>query len=161
MPALVKKNAHLIGQVARLEEELKVVQWYMEVLERGVDTKDVTAAFTALSKEHKKLKRQSKREIEKLTIDNKKLTKKLAETRKALVKQQDFVVRPLIEECSKREAECQKLNQAVVERTKSLKILFAITKSPKMSDLVYKEERKRFTEEKLQEMSEKAVLTLR
>ena len=53
------------------------------------------------------------------------------------------------------------MNQAVVEKTKCLKILFAITKSPKMSDLVYKEERKRFTEEKLQEMRDKAVLTLR
>ena len=67
----------------------------------------------------------------------------------------------MIDECSKREAECQRLNHAIVERTKSLKILFSITKSPKMSDLVYKAERKRFTKEKLQEINEKAVLTLR
>lgn len=53
------------------------------------------------------------------------------------------------------------LNNEVVERTKSLKILFAITKSPKMSDLVYKAERKHFSKQKLQEISDKAVLTLR
>ena len=44
-------------QVMHLEEELKVVQWYMEVLEGGIDTKDVIKEFTALQKEHKKLKK--------------------------------------------------------------------------------------------------------
>ena len=48
-----------------------------------------------------------------------------------------------------------------MECKKSLKILFAITKSPKMSNLVYKAERRRFTQDKLKEISDKAILTLR
>ena len=43
-------------KVVQLEEELKVVQWYIEVLESGVDTKDVMQELAALQKAHKKLK---------------------------------------------------------------------------------------------------------
>lgn len=73
-------------QVMRLEEDLKVVQWYMEVLERGIDTKDVIQEFTALQSDHKKLKKSTSSQIEKLTVENKKLTKKLAKTSKTLKK---------------------------------------------------------------------------
>ena len=89
------------------------------------------------------------------------MVKKIKNQQKWLTRQQEDVVKPLIEQCSKREKECQRLNKEVIERTKSLKILFAITKSPKMSDLVYKAERKRFTKEKLKEIDDKAILTLR
>ena len=70
-------------------------------------------------------------------------------------------MKPLISECSKRESEIQRLQEEVKSRTKNLKILFAITKLPKMSDLVYKAERKRFTQEKLKKIHESAILTLR
>ena len=70
-------------------------------------------------------------------------------------------MKPLIAECSKRELEIQRLQEEVKSRTKNLKILFAITKSPKMSDLVYKAERKRFTQEKMKQIHESAILTLR
>ena len=53
------------------------------------------------------------------------------------------------------------MKQDAIGTQKNLKILFAITKSPKMSDLVYKSERKRFTAEKLREMDDHAILTLR
>ena len=42
-----------------------------------------------------------------------------------------------------------------------MKILFAITKSPKLSDLVFQAERKRIEAKKLQEMQDDAILTLR
>ena len=71
------------------------------------------------------------------------------------------MVNPLISECAKREKECQELIEEVKERTKSLKIIFAMIRSPKMCDLMYKEERKRFTKDKLKKMNESAVMTLR
>ena len=89
------------------------------------------------------------------------MTEKYEEAMKQLKRQQDRVVQPLINECSKREEEVQRLQEEVKQRTKSLKILFAVTKSPKMSDLVYKAERKRFTKDKLQQIYEQAVTTLR
>ena len=80
---------------------------------------------------------------------------------KELTKQQKEVVMPLIAECSKREAQCQIMFKEVVERNKNLKILWAMVRSPKLCDLVYKAERKRFTAEKLKELQEKSVFTLR
>ena len=68
---------------------------------------------------------------------------------------------PLIAECTKRETECQMLRHEVKERTKNLKILFAMIRSPKMCDLVYKEERKQYTKEKVKLLSDNAILTLR
>ena len=71
------------------------------------------------------------------------------------------MIKPLIEETSKREKECQELIHEVKERTKNLKILFAMIRSPKMCDLVYKEERKQYTKEKVKLLSDNAILTLR
>ena len=53
------------------------------------------------------------------------------------------------------------MREEVTQRTKNLKILFAITKSPKLSDLVFQAERKRIEAKKLQEMQDDAILTLR
>ena len=78
-----------------------------------------------------------------------------------LDQQQEKIVKPLIAECTKREKEIQRLDEELIAKTKNLKILFAITKSPKMSNLVYKAERKRFTEEKLKQIDDHAILTLR
>ena len=46
-------------------------------------------------------------------------------------------------------------------REKNLKILFAMIRSPKICDLVYKEERKQYTKDKLKEMHDNAILSLR
>ena len=80
VPELIQKNAQLTSKIIQLEEDLKVVQWYMEVFESGIDTKDVCKEFTALQSEHKKLKKSTSSQIEKLTVENKKLAKKLAKT---------------------------------------------------------------------------------
>ena len=80
---------------------------------------------------------------------------------KELKRQQEKVCIPLVAECTKRENQCQNMFQEVTERTKSLKILFAMIRSPKICDLVYKTERKRLTAENFKAMQESAVLTLR
>ena len=51
---------------------------------------------------------------------------------------------PLINEAVKREKESQELEKELKERTKNLKILFALIRSPKMCNLFYKEERRRW-----------------
>ena len=124
-----------------LENELQVVQCYLNVLEQGLDTKKIVKEFDKLQKNHKKVKEANY----KLRKKNTSLTEQLDEALKQLKRQQESIVKPLIAECSKRELEIQRLQEEVKSRTKNLKILFAITKSPKMSDLVYKAERKRFT----------------
>ena len=69
-----------------------------------------------------------------------------------LRKQQDSVVRPLIGEVSKRDDEIEKLKNEILERTKSVKIMFAMMRSPKMCEIFQKNERNRYDEEKLKEV---------
>ena len=67
----------------------------------------------------------------------------------------------MIAEVAKREEECQELLLQVKERTKNLKIVFSMIRSPKMCDLFYKEDRKRYTKDMLRQMDDNAVFTLR
>ena len=39
LPQLEKENGMLLAKVEQLENELQIVQWYLEVLEQGLDTK--------------------------------------------------------------------------------------------------------------------------
>ena len=45
--------------------------------------------------------------------------------------------------------------------TKNMKLLFAMIRSPKMCDIVYKAERKRFAHDKLKKLRDDAYQTLR
>ena len=64
-------------------------------------------------------------------------------------------------EVIKREIEIQQLQLEVTERTKSLKILYAMIRSPRMCNLLYKAERKRYTEEHIIKLNESSIHTLR
>ena len=55
------------------------------------------------------------------------------------------MVKPLLTECMKREKETTEKSNFAEDAKKSLKILFAMIKSPKLCDLMFKEERKRYT----------------
>ena len=39
MPKLLAENGEMRAKIMRLEEELKVVNWFIEVKEDGIDTK--------------------------------------------------------------------------------------------------------------------------
>ena len=60
-----------------LENGLEIVNWYMDVMEKGVDTKEIVKNYAILTKEHKILKKESSKKIKKLTKSNDKLTKEL------------------------------------------------------------------------------------
>lgn len=96
-----------------------------------------------------------------LESDKIELTEKVQTACKALKKQQTEIVLPVIEEVTKREIENQKLLSEVKDRTINLKILFAMIRSPKMCDLLHKTERRRFTQEKLEELTQQSVFLLR
>lgn len=68
------------------EQQLQVVDWYMDVLESGIDTKDIAREFGILKKEHLKLKKTSARKIEGLTDENHRLSKKLRQVQRQLTK---------------------------------------------------------------------------
>lgn len=77
MPKLKKENAEMVEKIKVLENGLEIVNWYLSVMEQGVDTKEVVKKYAVLTKEHKILKRESSKTINKLTKSNVKLTKEL------------------------------------------------------------------------------------
>ena len=66
-------------RVAQLESELKIVQWYLETLEDGIDTKEIITEYTSLKRDHKVYKRKSDAEISKLKTEVEKMTTKYEE----------------------------------------------------------------------------------
>lgn len=121
-------------------------------MEKGVNTRELVKEHYELKEMYEELRTTSKKRIELLDSQVEKLTIDLEAAMAELTKQQEKVVMPLIAECSKREAQCQIMFKEVVERNKNLKILWAMVRSPKLCDLVYKTERKRFTAEKQKEV---------
>ena len=61
-------------------------------------------------------------------------------------------MKPLKLEVLKLQNEITQLRLQVSARTQNLKILYAMIRSPKMCDLVYKTERKRLTEENFKKL---------
>ena len=60
-------------KIRELENELGVLEWYHEVLEKGIDTKKIMMEYALLSREHRVLKKESKVSIKELKIENSKL----------------------------------------------------------------------------------------
>ena len=77
LPKLKKENAMMAEKIKSLENETDIVKWYLEVMEDGVDTRELVEKYADLKKEHKTLKKYSESNIKKLTSKNKQLTKKL------------------------------------------------------------------------------------
>ena len=48
LPRLKKENETLRQKVGQLENEITIVNWYMQVMESGIDTKTVIHEFCEL-----------------------------------------------------------------------------------------------------------------
>ena len=57
LPHLEKKNEMLEAKVKQLEDELSIVNWYISIMEDGINTKEVVKNYQALKIEHEKLRR--------------------------------------------------------------------------------------------------------
>ena len=70
-----QQNITLKEKVERYEKELELVNWYIQVLEDGIDTKEIAQHFYGLKKEHKLLKEKTEKNIARLTKQKNKLEK--------------------------------------------------------------------------------------
>ena len=59
----------------QLQEEMVIVKWYLEVMESGIDTKQIVKEHVKLKQEHAIVKEQASIDISNLNQENKKLTK--------------------------------------------------------------------------------------
>lgn len=151
-PQLRQENKDLRLEIEQLKSEFQIVDWYLQVMEEGRDTKQLVRDYARLKDDYRLLKKQKDKADEKIKRHKQeqiRLTQQMQKTLQQLEKQQENVVKPLIEECSKREKERQFLLNEIKERTKNLKILYSMIKSPKMCDLLYKAEQKHISKERL------------
>ena len=70
------------AKVASLENEFDILQWYLSVMEDGVDTKEVVKDYANLKADNEKQIKESSERISKLEADNKKLSKRLDQIKK-------------------------------------------------------------------------------
>ena len=70
LPKALEQNKKLREKVAEYESEVKIVHWYLETMEAGIDTKHVMEEFAKLKREHTNLKDWSHKAVMKLEDDN-------------------------------------------------------------------------------------------
>ena len=70
------------AKVASLENEFDILQWYLSVMEDGVDTKEVVKDYANLKADNEKQIKESSERNSKLEADNKKLSKRLDQIKK-------------------------------------------------------------------------------
>ena len=87
MPKLLHENGLLKARIEQLEVELELVAWQVEVMEDGLDTREVVKRYTELTKAHKLLEKKSNKQINKLTNELEKTKNDLNESLRNLKRQ--------------------------------------------------------------------------
>ena len=64
MPQLLEENGSMKAKIIQLENELSIVQWYLEIMEGGSDTKQIVLEFAKLKREYKVLEQETSKKIE-------------------------------------------------------------------------------------------------
>ena len=59
MPRLLEENTMLNAKVKQQDKELEVVKWYFEILEEGVDTKQLVKEYQTIKNDHRQLEKAS------------------------------------------------------------------------------------------------------
>ena len=60
---MTAENVELRAKIENLENEFKILQWYLSVMEAGVDTKEVVKDYAQLKSDHDKMKKESNERI--------------------------------------------------------------------------------------------------
>ena len=70
---MTAENVELKAKVENLESEFGILQWYLSVMEDGVDTKEVVKDYAMLKADNERQIKESDERISKLEANNKKL----------------------------------------------------------------------------------------
>jgi hypothetical protein len=63
MPVLIEDNDYLARKNEQLMKELEIVNWYIRVMEDGLDTKELIKKYYNLQQKTERLKRKTDRKI--------------------------------------------------------------------------------------------------
>lgn len=79
LPKYVAENKILKKKVEQLESELEIVNWYLTILEKGIDTQKIVEEYDNLQKSYNKMENDLRQKIKVLTEENNHKKKKLVE----------------------------------------------------------------------------------
>ena len=161
MNQLECENAQLKVEVAHKDNEVSIVDWYLQIMECGKDSKQMAEIYQKEKKHLLKVQREQKDIIMQLQKENNSLKKQLKKVFDQLKKQQETVVRPLIQQLQQKTVEYQEENKEKVDIQKSLRICATVLRTPKLTDTFQKLEQQRMTAEKIVEDDTKAILALK
>ena len=61
-----EQNFQMKMKIKQYEDELEIVKWYIQVLEDGIDTRQIVKEYYQLKKEHSVLQETTEKQIKKL-----------------------------------------------------------------------------------------------
>ena len=73
LPKLQAENKVLKEKLTAMTNEFHILQWYLSVMEDGVDTREIVKEYYDLRKKNKRLEKTSKATITQLATDKMKL----------------------------------------------------------------------------------------
>ena len=104
VPKLVEENGTMRAKIAQLEKEMSIINWYMETMESGVDTKEIVQEYAVLKRQFAVMEATTSRKIRKLGSKLKKAELQLRESFKIINRQQKKIILPLQEQLKSRNA---------------------------------------------------------
>ena len=160
-PALKKENHELKLKLQTAQENSKTVDWYLRVMEEGIDTKEIVQKYFSLKDEFKDLKFTTDKKINKLTAQLEKVKDELQKTVNKLEQQQKEVVIPMIDEAVKQQKKLTTLSDELVMIKKNFKIVYSLIRSPFLTGILHKAERNKLSEKQREQADKDSQLVLR
>ena len=145
--ALREEIAELKAKCTQLEEETVVVKWYIEIMEGGVDTKQMMKYYYSAKDRIDKLAVAHARALAAADDEQTRLRKKLSTTEKQLKKLFNNCLKPLMAEVKLKDEIIDRWNKAKAGANDDLKMLNAIIRIPRLCDEFQKACRKKQTAE--------------
>ena len=140
---LKKENTALRAANEQLQEQLDTLVFWEDIMEQGVDARDLIVEFGNLQNEHRKLLNTSGQTIKQLERDLAIKTRQYDETFAKLKAQQETVVRPLVSQVTRRQERIDEQVECNLKLQESLNKLYQIIRSPQLVNLFHKAERER------------------
>ena len=150
-------------QITYLDNQVELIQWLTHVTKQDINLNagNILERLSDLETIYDKLKIDSRSEINKLKQTLAKTEKERDEMFAQLKRMSEKIVPPLVQQVALREKENMELKAQNKQIQYGLKMLHAVIRSPKLSDLYAKEERKHMTAQQITQANKEAFKKLR
>ena len=141
--------------------DLDVVDWYVEILEKGIKSQDIMQNYVEAQSTIKKLNKEFIDYRETSMIQTAKLTTKYKETYELLVSLQEDVLKPLMAEVKIKEVLHGRVREKAERQERYFKMMNAIIRLPLMVDQFQKALKRRESVELLKRLEIESIQLLR